>query len=70
MVLVLSAQPVFVMPALLMNEGDPASRKDGGSNHHHDSCNIMAVFTIFTMSLGVNSIKAEKKSENADHFSL
>ena len=32
--------------------------------------NNMAVFTTFTMSLGVNSIKAEKKSENADHFSF
>jgi hypothetical protein len=32
--------------------------------------NNMAVFTIFMMPLGVNSIKAEKKSENADHYSL
>jgi len=32
--------------------------------------NNMAVFTIFMMLLGVNSIKAEKKSENADHYSL
>jgi hypothetical protein len=32
--------------------------------------NNMAVFTIFTMSLEVNSIKAEKKSENADYFSF
>ena len=31
--------------------------------------NNMAVFTIFMMSLGVNSIKAEKKSGNADHYS-
>jgi hypothetical protein len=29
--------------------------------------NNMAVFTIFMMSLGVNSIKAEKPSGNADH---
>jgi len=32
--------------------------------------NNMAVFTIFMMSLGVNSIKAEKKSGNDDHYSL
>jgi len=32
--------------------------------------NNMAVFTIFMMSLGVNSIKTEKKSGNADHYSL
>ena len=32
--------------------------------------NNMAVFTIFMMSLGVNSIKAKKKSGNADHYSL
>ena len=32
--------------------------------------NNRAVFTIFMMPLGVNSIKAEKKSENADHYSL
>jgi hypothetical protein len=32
--------------------------------------NNMAVFTIFMMPLGVNSIKAENKSENADHYSL
>ncbi len=31
--------------------------------------NNMAIFTIFMMSLGVNSIKAEKKSGNADHYS-
>ena len=31
--------------------------------------NNMAVFTIFMMSLRVNSIKAEKKSENADRYS-
>ena len=30
--------------------------------------NNMAVFTIFMMSLGVNSIKADKKSGNADHY--
>ena len=30
--------------------------------------NNMAVFTIFMMSLEVNSIKAEKKSGNADHY--
>jgi hypothetical protein len=30
----------------------------------------MAVFTIFMMPLGVNSIKAEKKSGNADHYSI
>jgi len=29
----------------------------------------MAVFTIFMMSLGVNSIKAKKKSGNADYYS-
>jgi hypothetical protein len=29
--------------------------------------NNMAVFTIFMMSLGVNPIKAEKPSGNADH---
>ena len=32
--------------------------------------NNMAVFTIFMMPFGVNSIKAEKKSENDDHYSL
>ena len=32
--------------------------------------NNMAAFTIFMMLLGVNSIKAENKSENADHYSL
>ena len=32
--------------------------------------NNMAVFTIFLMSLGANSIKAKKKSGNADHYSL
>ncbi len=32
--------------------------------------NNMAVFTIFMMSLGVNSIRAEKQSGNADHYSL
>ena len=32
--------------------------------------NNMAVFTVFMMSLGANSIKAEKKSGNADHYSL
>ena len=32
--------------------------------------NNMAVFTIFMMSLGVNSIKAEKKFGNDDHYSL
>ena len=31
--------------------------------------NNMAVFTILMMSLRVNSIKAEKKSGNADHYS-
>jgi hypothetical protein len=31
--------------------------------------NNMAVFTIFMMSLGVNSIKAKEKSGNADHYS-
>jgi len=30
--------------------------------------NNRAVFTIFMMSLGANSIKAEKKSKNADHY--
>jgi len=32
--------------------------------------NNMAVFTIITMSLGVNSIKAEEKSGNDDLYSL
>jgi hypothetical protein len=32
--------------------------------------NNMAVFTIFMMSLRVNSIKADKKSGNADRYSL
>ena len=32
--------------------------------------NNMAVFNIFMMSLRVNSIKADKKSGNADHYSL
>jgi len=31
--------------------------------------NNMAVFAIFMMSPGVNSIKAEKKSGNADYYS-
>ena len=31
--------------------------------------NNMAVFTIFIMLLGVNSIKAEKTSGNDDHYS-
>ncbi|MGB2930046.1 MAG: hypothetical protein WBB70_14170 [Desulfobacterales bacterium] len=31
--------------------------------------NNMAVFTIFIMSLVVNSIKARKESGNADHYS-
>jgi len=30
--------------------------------------NNMAVFNIFVMSLGVKSMKAEKKSGNADHY--
>ena len=38
--------------------------------HHRLShwVNNMAVFIIFMMSLGVNSIKAEKKSGNANHY--
>jgi len=32
--------------------------------------NNMVVFTIFMMSLGVNLIKAEKKSGNTDRYSL
>ena len=32
--------------------------------------NNMVVFTIFMVQLGVNSIKAEKKSETFDHYSL
>jgi hypothetical protein len=32
--------------------------------------NNIAVFTIFMMSLRVNSIKADKKSGNADRYSL
>jgi len=32
--------------------------------------NNMAVFIIFMMSLRVNSIKADKKSGNADRYSL
>ncbi|HUV76597.1 MAG TPA: hypothetical protein VMW06_00940 [Desulfobacterales bacterium] len=32
--------------------------------------NNMAVFTIFMTSFRVNSIKAEKKSGNTDHYSL
>ena len=32
--------------------------------------NNLAVFTILMMSLGVNSIKAEKKFGNADRYSL
>jgi len=31
--------------------------------------NNMAVFTIFMMSFVINSIKAEKKSGNADYYS-
>ena len=49
---------------------DPAN--SGEMRHHRLShwANNMAVFTIFMMSLGANSIKAEKKSGNADHYSL
>jgi hypothetical protein len=31
--------------------------------------NNMAVFTVFMMSLGVNSLRPEKKSGNANHHS-
>ena len=39
----------------------------GGLSHW---ANNMAVFIFFMMSLGVNSIKAEKKSGNDDPYSL
>ena len=31
----------FMMPALLMDEDDPANREHRGSNHHCDSFNII-----------------------------
>jgi len=49
---------------------DPANSGEMRCRRLSHWVNNMAVFTIFMMPLGVNSIKAENKSENADHYSL
>jgi len=47
---------------------DPANSGEMCHPRLSHRVNNMAVFTIFMMSLGINSIRAEKTSGNADHY--
>jgi len=60
---------VFYRKPFTTKVEDPANSGELRCHRLSHWVNNMAVFTIFMMLLRFNSIKAEKKSGNVDHYS-